>query len=100
MTRVLSCGETGWDGRNEVNEWGGNYWVDSVAGGSNQTYLYLQVGGEQIFLGRIFTTNLRNLGRRRCGCCYRRAAVLGAGDLAAAAGEDWARGRHVTHRET
>ena len=43
MTRVLSCGETGWDGRNEVNEWGGNYWVDSVAGGSNQTYLYLQV---------------------------------------------------------
>ena len=52
---MLSCGETGWDGRNEVNEWGGNYWVDSVAGGSNQTYLYLQVSGDLIFLGRIET---------------------------------------------
>ena len=40
----IGCEETGQGGRNEVNQWGGNYWVTDVEGGSNQTYLKLNVG--------------------------------------------------------
>ena len=39
----IGCEETGHGGRNEVNEWGGNFWVEDVEGGSNQTYLKLNV---------------------------------------------------------
>ena len=42
----IGCEETGHGGRNEVNEWGGNYWVEDVEGGSNQTYLKLNVRHE------------------------------------------------------
>ena len=39
----IGCEEIGHGGRNEVNEWGGNYWVEDAEGGSNQTYLKLNV---------------------------------------------------------
>ena len=40
----IGCEEVGQGGRNEVNQWGGNFWVEDVEGGSNQTYLRLNVG--------------------------------------------------------
>ena len=48
----ISCEEVGHGGRNEVNEWGGNYWVEDAEGGSNQTYLKLNVR-HKLFLTRL-----------------------------------------------
>ena len=48
----IGCEEAGHGGRNEVNEWGGNYWVNDVEGGSNQTYLKLNVR-HKVFLTRL-----------------------------------------------
>ena len=38
-----SCEETGQNGKNEIDEDGGNFWYKQVDGGSNQTYLLLHV---------------------------------------------------------
>ena len=40
---LFSCEETGVGGKNEVLEDGNNFWINDVEGGSNQTYLTLNV---------------------------------------------------------
>ena len=35
----FSCHEEGFNGINEVDQAGNNFWVEDVVGGSNQTYL-------------------------------------------------------------
>ena len=35
----FSCHEEGFNGVNEVDQAGNNFWVEDVVGGSNQTYL-------------------------------------------------------------
>ena len=41
----FSCEEVGHNGLNEVDVAGNNFWIDEVEGGSNQTYLILNVSG-------------------------------------------------------
>ena len=41
--RGVGCEETGVGGRNEVEVDGHNVWVEEVDGGTNQTYLLLNV---------------------------------------------------------
>ena len=39
----FSCEETGYNGKNDIDVVGNNFWIEQVDGGSNQTYLLLNV---------------------------------------------------------
>ena len=43
QNKLFRCEETGHNGMNEIDVPGNNFWIEQIDGGSNQTYLLLNV---------------------------------------------------------